>query len=171
MKKAYHSVDHDWLCNVLRLHKFPQWISDTIKNMCASWNTKIIARTKNGIETYEPIHFKKGLPQGDCLCPRLFTLCLNPVAWMLRATEGYKLSKPIIAKVTDLLFIDDLKVFAQSQSKLNKVLMSTQEALKEIGLDLNPQKYSVANVKDGKQVFDGAKVNLKGTTAIARRTV
>ena len=90
---------------------------------------------------------------------------------MLRATEGYKLSKPIIAKVTDLLFIDDLKVFAQSQSKLNKVLMSTQEALKDIGLDLNPQKYSVANVKDGKQVFDGAKVNLKGTTAIARRTV
>ena len=46
----------------------------------------------------------------------------------------------IIAKVTDLLFTDDLKVFAQSQSKLNKVLMSTQEALKDIGLDLNPKK-------------------------------
>ena len=27
----------------------------------------------------------KGLPQGDALCPRLFTLCLNPVAWRLRA--------------------------------------------------------------------------------------
>ena len=68
---------------------------------------------------------------------------------MLRATEGYKLSKPIIAKVTDLLFIDDLKVFAQSQTKLNKVLMSTQEALKDIGLDLNPKKCSVTNVKGG----------------------
>ena len=86
---------------------------------------------------------------------------------MLRATEGYKLSKPIIAKVTDMLFIDDLKVFAQSQSKLNKVLVSTQEALKDIGLDLNPKKCLVANVKGGKQVFDGAKVDLEGTTAIA----
>ena len=118
------------------------------------------------METSELIRFKRGLPQGDSVCPRLFTLCLNPVAWMLRATEGYKLSKPIIAKVIDLLFIDDLKVFAQSQSKLNKVLMSTQEALKGIGFDLNPKKCSVANVKGGKQVFDGAKVNLEGTTAI-----
>ena len=114
MKKAYDSVDHDWLCNAMKLHKFAQWISDIIKNICASWNTKSIARTKNGIETSDPIRFKRGLPQADSLCPRLFTLCLNPVAWMLRATEGYKLSKPITAKVTDLLFIDDLKVFAQS---------------------------------------------------------
>ena len=74
---------------------------------------------------------------------------------MLRATEGYKLSKPIIAKVTEsyLLFIDDLKVFAQSQSKLHKVLMSTHEALKDIRLDLNLNKCSVANVKSGKQVL------------------
>ena len=49
----------------------------------------------------------------------------------------------------------------------NKVVMSTQEALKDIGLDLNPKKCSVANVKGGKQVFDGAKVNLEGTMAIA----
>ena len=45
--------------------------------------------------------------------------------------------------------------------------MQTEEALKDIGLDLNPKKCSVANVKGGKQVFYGAKVNLEGTTAIA----
>ena len=33
--------------------------------------------------------------------------------------------------------------------------MSTQEAFKDIGLDLNPKKCSVANVKGGKQVFAG----------------
>ena len=56
------------------------------------------------------------------MCPRLFTPCLNPVAWRLRATEGYWLSKPIEVKVTDLLYIDDLKVFAASESKLKRVL-------------------------------------------------
>ena len=48
------------------------------------------------------------------LCPRLFTLCLNPVAWQLKATEGYRLSKPIGTKVTHLLYVDDLKVFTSS---------------------------------------------------------
>ena len=45
--------------------------------------------------------------------------------------------------------------------------MSTQEALNDIGLDLNPKKCSVANVKGGKQLYRGAKVNLEATMAIA----
>ena len=47
------------------------------------------------------------------------TLCVLVVAWRLRAREGYRLSKPIKVKVTDLLYIDDLTVFAASESKLN----------------------------------------------------
>ena len=76
----------------------------------------------------------KGLPQGDALCPRLFTLCLNPGAWRLRATEGYRLSKPIGVKVTDLLYIDELKVFAASESKLNRVLKETRRAMQDLSL-------------------------------------
>ena len=52
-------------------------------------------RTAQGVEMSEVITFRRGLPQGDALCPRLFTLCINPVSWMLKATEGYRLSKPI----------------------------------------------------------------------------
>ena len=76
----------------------------------------------------------KGLPQGDALCPRLFALWLNPVAWRLRATEGQRLSKPIGVKITDLLYIDDLKVFAASKSKLNRVLKETRGEMQDIGL-------------------------------------
>ena len=52
-------------------------------------------------------------------------LCVLVVAWRLRAREGYRLSKPIKVKVTDLLYIDDLTVFAASESKLNRVLKET----------------------------------------------
>lgn len=31
----------------------------------------------------------------------LFTACLNPTAWNISVTEGYRLSKPTSAKVTD----------------------------------------------------------------------
>ena len=56
------------------------------------------------------------------------------VAWRLRETEGYRLSKPIEVKVTDLLYIDDLKVFAASESKLNRVLKESSGAMQKIGL-------------------------------------
>ena len=93
--------------------------------------------------------FKKGLPQGDALCARLFTICLNPVAWKISASEGYKLSKPINTRVTNLLYIDDLKVFTGSDSKLNRALESTQAAMEDNGLQWNPRKCAVVHIRRG----------------------
>ena len=89
------SVDHDWLCAMTNVHRLPVWLSEVIRKLCASWNTKVVATTRKERETSRKVRFMKGLPQGDALCPRLFTLCLNPVAWRLGETEGYRLSKPI----------------------------------------------------------------------------
>ena len=129
--KAYDSVDHDWLCAMTDVHRLPVWLGEVIRKLCASWNTRVVTTTRQGRETSRKISFMKGLSQGDALCPRLFTLCLNPVAWRLWATEGYRLSKPIGVKVTDLLYIDDLKVFAASKSKLNRVLKETRGAIRD----------------------------------------
>ena len=93
--------------------------------------TRIVANTRQGRETSRKIRFMKGRAQADALCPRLFTLYLNPVAWRLRVTDGYQLSKPIGVKVTDLLYIDDLKVFAASESKLNRVLKEARRAMQD----------------------------------------
>ena len=83
VRKAYDSVDHKWLKEMFALHRFPTWIGNLIARLCGRWNTKITAVTKHGVEISERIAFRKGLPQGDALCPRLFTLCLNPIAWKL----------------------------------------------------------------------------------------
>ena len=100
VRKAYDSVYHRWLIEMFSLHKFPLWFCKTIQKLAMSWNTRISARTEQGYETSEVIVFKRGLPQGDALCPLLFTLCINPISWMLSATEGYK--KPIGQKITHL---------------------------------------------------------------------
>ena len=101
------------------------------------------------------------------MCPRLFTLwCLNPVAWHLRATEGYRLSKPIEVKVTDLLCINDLKVFAAFESKLHRVLKETRGAMQDIGLHWNQEKYSVVHVKRGAQLLDESGMRMDETTTI-----
>ena len=96
------------------------------------------------------ITLKKGLFQGDSLCPKLFTIYLNPIAWKLRATEGYALSKPVKLKITHLMFIDDLKIFAASEKKLHLILKLTQECMKDLNMEWGVKKCSIMNVKRGK---------------------
>ena len=67
----------------------------------------------------------------------IITVCLNLIAWKISASEGYKLSKPISVKVTDLLYIDDLKIFASLDSKLNHVMASTKSTMEDVGLQWN----------------------------------
>ena len=81
--------------------------------------------------------------------PALVYVVPKPVAWKLCSTEGYRLSRPVRSKVTNLLYIDDLKVFAASQAKLNIVLKMTKEAMEDIGLQWNPKKCNVLNVRRG----------------------
>ena len=98
-------------------------------------------------EASEIIKFRKGLPQGDAVCPRLFTVCLNPIAWTISASEGYRLSKPIGTTVTD-----DLKIFAASESKLSSAMNSVRAAMEDVGLIWNPKKCAVAHFKRGVRV-------------------
>lgn len=82
-----------------------------------SWNTKIAAHTMKGNELSPSIRFKRGLSQEDALFSRLFTLCINLVAWKLSSAEGYRLSKPIASRVTNNAHVDDLEVFAASEAE------------------------------------------------------
>ena len=147
VKKAYDSVDHNWLNGVMTLHRFPTWLCKVIAKLCKSWNTKVVVITREGKKTSERIKFNKGLPQGDALCPRLFNVCLNPVAWTTRAAEGYRMSKPINSNVTGLPYIDDFKIFAASASKLERVMKMVKSSMEDVGLQWNPRKCAVAHVK------------------------
>ena len=73
----------------------------------------------------------------------------NPVAWQLKASEGYKLSKPIFAKITDLLYIDNLKVFAALATKMTRVLKATKESTKCMCMHWNENKCAVTHMKKG----------------------
>ena len=93
LKKAYDSVNHGhgWLEEMMILRRFPVGLSRTVVKLSKSWNKKgsgnYKARTRY-------IRFLKGLPQGDALCPRLFTVCLSPIAWKISVYEGYNYLSP-----------------------------------------------------------------------------
>jgi len=95
---------------------------------------QLAVKTKEGHHVSEGIQFCKDLPKGDALCLTLFTLCINSIAWKLKASEGYKISKPISMKIPDLLYIDDLKILTSSEGKMGRVLRSTKTAMENVGL-------------------------------------
>ena len=74
---------------------------------------------------------------------------MNPIAWKLQASEGYRLSKPINTKITDLFYVYDLEVYEASEAKLKVVLREVQAAMEDIGLLWNERKWAVVNVKRG----------------------
>ena len=60
--------------------------------------------------------------------------------------------------------MDDLKVFAVSEAKLNTVLRATSTAMQDIGLQWNPKKCNVIHIRRGKQVEDAANLKLDEAT-------
>ena len=66
--------------------------------------------------------------------------CVNLVALKLSSAEGFRLFKPISSKVANRLFIDDLKVFAASEAKLNGDVRVTKAAMEDIGLECNEKE-------------------------------
>ena len=85
----------------------------------------------------------------------LLILCLNPIARKVRATEGNRLSKPTSSKITYLLNIDDMKLFAASKNKLKRVITVSKNGMESTGLKWNEKKCAVIHVKRG-QVEQGS---------------
>ena len=73
------------------------------------------------------------------------------------------MSKPINAKITDVLYIDDLKVYAQSESKLSCILKNANSCMNDIGLQLNPKKCNVIHVKRGEMKQESLGIRVSGT--------
>lgn len=53
----------------------------------------------------------------------------------------------ICEKVTDLLCNDDIKIFASSDSKLNRVMTSAKSAMENVGLRWNPSGHTYEGLR------------------------
>ena len=72
---------------MFNIHRFPRWIGNGIAGLSAKLNTDITMKTKQVSETSELIRFKKGLPQGDALCPTQATNAVFSKPCCLEATS------------------------------------------------------------------------------------
>ncbi|TBU11070.1 reverse transcriptase, partial [Hamiltosporidium tvaerminnensis] len=128
VKKAYDSIDHAYLTQVIENLNLPDWILKFIKVTISKWKIDI--------------SIDKGILLGDSLSPILFVLFMDPLSRKLN--EEY-------AKVTiqtedashstnHLLFIDDLKLLAKDGTTLEKMTEEVKMFVKNIGLEINREK-------------------------------
>ena len=90
--------------------------------------------------TTEIIKFLKGIFQGDSLSVLLFII--SPLSFMLKKTKGYFIGEKREINHTHNFFVDDLKLFAQTSSSVQKQLDIITTFSKDINMNFGEEKYA-----------------------------
>ena len=102
--------------------------------------------------TTEIIKFLKGIFQGDSLSVLLFIISLNPLSFMLKKTKGYSIGEKREINHTHNFFVDDLKLFAQTSSSVQKQLDIITTFFKDINMNFGEEKCAYMRIEKGKMV-------------------
>ena len=85
---------------------------------------------------------------GDTLSPLLFCLVLNPLSYLLDSLDGYRISSEL--RLTHLLYMDDLKLFARIDDDLQKMTGVVQEFSDTIRMSFGISKCAKLTIKRDK---------------------
>ena len=106
-------IPHSWILKCLELFGAAQNVKTLLENFLNGWQTEVIS---NG-ESLGSVSIKRGIFPGDSLSPLLFVVSMIPLSLVLRKFKlGYTDANK--TKVNHLLFMDDLKLYARSESQL-----------------------------------------------------
>lgn len=161
-RKAFDSIPHSWLMEVLKLYKIDNSVISLIEKAMSTWRTTATIKQENINITTDRIKISRGIFQGDSLSPLLFTLAINPLSWLLEETKmGYTLKTPEEQlTISHLLYMDDLKLYAKNEAQLQSLLVTTKEFSSDIGMEFGLEKCAVLNVERGKIKNDAGEIHI-----------
>eukprot|EP01130_Rhizamoeba_saxonica_P018778 TRINITY_DN952_c0_g1_i2.p1 TRINITY_DN952_c0_g1~~TRINITY_DN952_c0_g1_i2.p1 ORF type:complete len:1140 (-),score=148.74 TRINITY_DN952_c0_g1_i2:80-3499(-) len=139
-RKAFDSVDHDYLKHILS------------KRMCPAWATRL-ANTLGGKtridvngKLSEPIECESGCRQGDPLSPFLFALAIDPLLRKLDSSlKGIKYNKSVFKQAG---YADDLVIFCQDINDLIEAVRILNNFERSSGLAMNRSKTKLFNLEN-----------------------
>jgi len=86
-RKAFDSLPHSWLTQVLQIHKIDPQIINSLQQSMKKWTTTLQVKVKNHWIMSELIHTQRGIYQGESLRLLWFCLALNPLSYLLNRTN------------------------------------------------------------------------------------
>ena len=153
-KKAYDSIPHSWILDILKFYKINPKIIDFLNHNMNFWETSLNICSKNKFIKTHSIKIKRGIFQGDTFSPLLFCLCINPLSHILNATKyGYTIKIPknnLKFKISHLLFMDDLKLYSSNKNHLQQLLKITEKFSKDIKMEFGMEKCKSTNIVKNK---------------------
>lgn len=152
-KKAFDSVPHTWLTQILEIYKIHPTITRFLQHTMQNWNTTLTINDTNTQLRTQPIQIRRGIFQGDSLSPLWFCLALNPLSNILNNTNygfNIKHNNTTQTKLTHLLYMDDIKLYASTNTQLEQLLQITESFSKDIHMEFGLDKCRTRHITQGK---------------------
>ena len=163
-KKAFDSVPHSWIIAALKMYGASPTIIGFLEAAMREWKTEMQLYHSGGCIKTGRIAIRRGIFQGDSLSPLLFCLSLVPLTNMLNSDNlGYVVQKE--HRVSHLLYMDDLKLFAKDDNQLDQELGVVKTFSDDIEMEFGLDKCSKVTIKRGKLV-SGSNSKLNNDTEI-----
>ena len=145
-RKAFDMVPHSWMLKSLDLIGAPRNVIELLKNSMKDWKTNLFS----GESPLGAVNINRGIFQGDSLSPLLFVITLIPLTLVLRRLkQGYSFGKGK-PRLNHLLFMDDLKLYGNSESDVDSLVRTTKVVTEDIGMSFGIDKCGVLALKGGK---------------------
>ena len=137
IKGFFENIDHDLLMKAVRWHTDDKWVILYIER----WLNAPISM-QDGTQ----IHPEKGTPQGGVASPLLANLFLHYAfdKWMERENPTIPFER----------YADDSVCHCKSQAQAEELLEKLKKRMREVGLELHPEKTKIVYCKDGKRSED-----------------
>lgn len=152
-KKAFDSVPHSWLLEVLRIYNIHPAIVNFLGTIMLHWRTSLLLQYNGQSLNTDEIPIRRGIFQGDSLSPLWFCLAMNPLSTLLNDTKyGFKIKahRNAVHTVSHLLYMDDVKLYAGNQKQLNNLINITHNFSKDIHMEFGMEKCKALKIEKGK---------------------
>ena len=107
-------------------------IADNIKKFMLDSLQRWKTRLEYEGEQLGEVRIKRGIFQGDSLSPLMFVMAMIPMTCVLRKTKPAHILKNK-SKLNHLLYMDDLKLYAKSQSEIESLIHTVRIFSDDIG--------------------------------------
>ena len=151
-RKVYDIVSHSWIKKSMKMCGVADNISHLLSKSMESWQTILMS----GNEELARVNIQRAIFQGDTLSPLLFVIGLIPLSHILRKLNAeYQIGKGQHKKINHLIFMDDLKLYENSEKETERLTNIIRIFLKDIAMEFGISKCSHVTMKAGKLVSVG----------------
>ena len=131
--------------------------------------TCIVELTPGGRSLAET-KIQRGIFQGDTLSHLLFVIAMMPINHIFRkCTAGYKLSRSQ-DKINHLIYIDDIKLFANNDKELETLIHTVRVYSRGIGMEFGIEKSAMLVIRSGKRHLTEWNYQIKARLERSKKT-